>query len=170
MSTVIERIKSLRANRQGRYHDLVIEAGSNGEFIDDDLRELDEIALLVGKSERALTDDLAAATRWHQFTGQLRDAEAERPAAERNIDRMTGQIKEAVKARNAANDAKRSAQYRRDGKGAKAGQQAYTRATGEISRLESELKQGRRPLAACEVLPKQISALVAANPWLKGKR
>ena len=28
MSTTIERIKGLRANREGRYHDLVIEAGA----------------------------------------------------------------------------------------------------------------------------------------------
>ena len=135
MSTVIERIKSLRANRQGRYHDLVIEAGSNGEFIDDDLRELDEIALLVGKSERALADDLAAATRWHQFTGQLRDAEAAKPEAEKNIAKLSGQIEQAIAARGKANDARQSARYRRDTEATRSAEQGYSHATGEINRL-----------------------------------
>ena len=40
-------------------------------------------------------------------------------------------------------------------------------ASNRISRLENEVKHTRRPLAACEVLPRQLGELVAANPWLK---
>ena len=171
MSTTIERIKSLRANREGRYHDLLIEAGRcecNGrEFIHDDLAELDEVSRELGKSVKTLADDLNAATRFHALKRQLADGENQKPAADRNITKLDGRIKQAVADRNEANDARNSAKCRCDTEATRAAGQAYTRATGDISRLQNEVKAARKPLAACEVLPKQLSELAALNPGLR---
>ncbi|MCH8968601.1 MAG: hypothetical protein IIA66_05730 [Planctomycetes bacterium] len=170
-STTIERIKSLRANREGRYHDLLIEAGRcecNGrEFLRDDLVDLDEVARALDKSERMLADDLNAATRFHTLKRQLADGENQKPAADKNIAKLDGQIKQAVANRNAANDARNSAKCRSDTEAGRVAEKAYNHAAGEISRLQNEVKQARRPLAACEVLPKQISELATLNPWLR---
>ena len=171
--STIERIGELRRRRLGRYHDLVIEAGvcdasGNGrELTHDDLRDLDETALLLGKTERALTDDLVASQRFHQLSRQLAAAEDQKPGTEKTIAKLSGQIKQAVADRNAANDARNTA--RRSGKpeAAMDRDREYACATGEISRLENEVSQARRPLAACELLPKQISELAALNPWLR---
>ncbi|MCH8852571.1 MAG: hypothetical protein IID41_07930 [Planctomycetes bacterium] len=174
MPTTIERIKGLRANREGRYHDLLREAGAcdasgNGrELTHDDLKDLDETSLLLGRPVKTLADDLNAATRFHALTRQLADAEDQKPAADRNITKLDDQLKQAVANRNAANDARNTAKCRCDTEAGRVAEKAYNHAAGEISRLQNEAKAVRKPLAACEVLPKQISELVAQHPWVRG--
>ena len=168
MATVTERIQELRRRRNGRYYDLVREAGKNsGAFIDDDLRELDEVALLLGKSQKVLTDDLNAAARLHALTRQLADAEDQKPAADRNITKLDGRIKQAVVDRNEASDARNVAKRRCDGEAARSADAAYNVALSAVSRLQGEAKTARKPVAACMMLPKLIGDLVTLNPWLR---
>ena len=172
MSRTIERLKEHKARRVGYYRDLIRESGacesSGREFSDGDVKALFGVAAELNLSERTVADDLAASCRFHGLTEQLATAEDQKSATEKTIAKLNDQIKQAVGDRNAANDARTSARHRRDTDATRGAEQAYTRATGEISRLQNEIKQVRRPLAACEVLPKQIGDLVGLRPWLKG--
>ena len=109
MST-IERIRKLRTNRLGHHYDLLREAGAcdasgNGrELTHDDLTDLDETALLLGRSERALTDDLAASLRYRVLQNQLFDAEAAIPEAKRKATSLEEQITAAVQRHKSAVD------------------------------------------------------------------
>ncbi|MCH8852014.1 MAG: hypothetical protein IID41_05110 [Planctomycetes bacterium] len=174
MARTTERIQELRRRRQGRYFDLCREAGacdasSNGrELTGDDLKDLDQVSRDLGKSERMLADDIAASVQFHRLTQQLRDAEGEKVSSTKTVARLNDRIKEAVASRDAANDARNSAKYRCDTEAGRVAEKAYNHAAGEISRLQNETKAARKPLAACELLPKQIVSIATANPWVRG--
>ena len=161
----------MRTNRQGRYFDLLKEAGAcdasgNGrELTDDDLKDLDQASRDLGKSERTLADDLAAAVRFHQLRRQLSDTEAATPGAEKRADQIMQRIESLSKERCAM-----AAPRRENHEATREYNNKRSQIEGEITKLQNDHKAARRPLVVREVLPKQISALVAANPWLKGKR
>ena len=173
MARTTERIQELRRRRQGRYFDLCREAGacdasSNGrELTGDDLKDLDQVSRDLGKSERMLADDIAASVQFHRLTQQLRDAEDQKPAADRNITKLDDQLKQAAASRNAANDARNTAKCRCDMEAGQVAEKAYNYVAGEISRLQNETKAARKPLAVCELLPKQLTELATLNPWLR---
>ena len=162
MST-LERIQELRRRRLGRYQDLV-RASCNGTFIDDDLRELDEIALLLGKTDRALADDLNAATRFCTLTRQVTDAENQKPDAEAQADRIRQRIESLSKERNAM-----GAPRRENHEATREYNNKRSQIEGEITKLKDDHRAARKPIGRAEVAGRQLDQLIAANPWLGGK-
>ena len=164
MSIVIERIQELRRRRQGRYFDLCREAGAcdasgNGrELTHDDLKDLDQVSRELGKSERALTDDLAAARSYYALSTQLAKAEDVKLQAEKQLVEVEKRIENV------------RAEIRQIGGIVLNGpmHSESVKLSSQLTALQSEHKQARAPLGRVEVARRQLDELRARCPWLEG--
>ena len=161
MST-LERLREHKARRLGYYRDLICEAGAcdnNGQqFTDGDLKSLFGVAAELNMSERAVADDLTAATRWHALSTQVARAEDVKPQAEKSIAKTEKQIADARAQQKQLGSVTHGGQHDKE----------HQALASELTTLQQQHREARKPIGRAEVAAKQLDELRVRCPWLKG--